>query len=97
MPEVTEDGRTITKCGACGKTDNAPKLQVAVGTMQIAGETVRHPHDFDGDGCIYYHMDCPSERHAEGGEAHMAIVAAALNGLQNDDLYAHIMTSAGGN
>lgn len=93
MPVVTEDGRTITKCGSCNQIDNAPKLQVAVGTMQLGGVTVSHPHDFEGDGCVYYHFDCPSPWHNEMAKvapAHAAIVEVCKSGVQNDELFAHI-------
>lgn len=97
MPEVTADGRTITKCGACEKTDNAPKAQVLVGFGEIGGERVNHPHDFEGDGCVYYHFDCESPWHAaiaEVAPAHADIVAVCKSGIQNDDLFAHIQTTA---
>lgn len=87
----SSDERPLSKCGACGKTDNAPKLQTLVGSAEVGGERVYHPHDFDRNGVIFAHMDCPSPYHEQGGEAHMAIVAACLGGLQNDELHAHIM------
>lgn len=94
MPEVTKDDRTITKCGACGKTDNAPKLQTAVGTGQIDGHAVYHPHDFEHDGCVYYHMDCPSPHHDTAGETHQTIIDVCKSGVQNDKLFAHVMSIA---
>lgn len=96
MPEVTEDGRTITKCGTCEQTDNAPKLQVNVGPGELAGAVVYHPHDFDRDGQVYYHFDCESPWHAamvEVAPEHAAIVDVCKSGVQNDDLFAHILTT----
>lgn len=91
------DARPLSKCGTCGQTDNAPKLQVAVGVSETSdGFPIHHPHDFDKNGCVYYHMDCESLWHEAvingGNDAHAAIVEVCKSGVQNDDLYEHILS-----
>lgn len=60
---IDQQAEPVTRCGACNQADDHPKHQVYVGQGTLAGDPVHHPHDFDGDGSIYYHFDCPSDWH----------------------------------
>lgn len=51
----------VTKCGACLQADDHPKHQVHVGVSQSPSGRMYNELDYDRNGCIYYHFDCPSE------------------------------------
>lgn len=54
----------LSKCGACGQTDDHPKHQVLVGfNNEHTGGGLFHVDDYAREGVVYYHFDCPSEWH----------------------------------
>jgi hypothetical protein len=91
-PTVVEP---LSRCGACGKTDDHPKHQIAIGFNNENTNGMFHEHDEDRDGVIQYHFDCPTPWHSKVDAptaAHIAKVAAlAASGVHGDELRRHIV------
>jgi hypothetical protein len=83
----------VTKCGACGQSDDHPKHQIAVGFNNVStGGQMFHEHDFARDGCIYYHFDCPTEWHGVPQDPrHREAMEKAASGVHGDELRTWIM------
>jgi hypothetical protein len=58
----------LTKCGACGQTDDHPKHQISIGAALFSADGTRayHEHDFDRNGSISYHFDCQPPKDENG-------------------------------
>lgn len=83
---MSKSEEPVSRCGACGQEDDHPKHQIAVGfNNPETGGAMFHEHDFNRDGQIFYHFDCPSpwhDLHAKFGvhenpDAHAELTAVA--------------------
>jgi hypothetical protein len=75
----------ISKCGACGQSDDHPKHQVLVGYNNEHTEgQMFHPHDFTRDGMVYYHFDCDTPFHAMSAHVrkHQALIDQGFHGAE---------------
>ena len=87
----------LSRCGACGQTDDHPKHQISVGASQnvIDGTLMYHEHDFDHNGSISYHFDCPSIWHrkvdAATAEYIRKVQALCAQGVKGDALRSAIV------
>ena len=92
------DQLPLTMCRVCRQRDDHPKHQVAIGVGEMPdGSKAYHEHDFDRDGNIYAHFDCPDVWHsAEGVDAayHARLAALVASGVKGDALRARIVAGA---
>lgn len=82
----------LSRCGTCGQTDDHPKHQILVGFNNAhTGGQMFHAHDFNREGMIYYHFDCPTPWHYEVSDPkHLRICALAASGVRGAELRARI-------
>lgn len=92
MPTKSKGEHPVTTCGACGQADDHPKHQIHVAfNNPDTGGALFHEHDFDRDGNVYYHFDCPSDWHGRfHPEFHARLSALASSGVQGDALRSRI-------
>ena len=91
MPDATPE--PLSRCGACGATDDHPKHMVLVGFNNTnTGGQMFHEHDDNRDGVIEYHFDCPTPWHGlANGEHHAKLAALCGSGIKGDALRARIL------
>jgi hypothetical protein len=80
----------ITKCGACEQADDHPKHMIHVGVTQTSAGPMHHAHDFDHNGTISYHFDCPSEWH----DLHAALAVDPFDSPDDDPTKAWLAPQA---
>ncbi len=90
MPDTTTE--PLSRCGACGVTDDHPKHMILVGFNNEHTNGMFHEHDVNRDGVIDYHFDCPTPWHAAvHPEYHAKLAALAASGIKGDALRARII------
>jgi hypothetical protein len=63
MTDTAAPTAPVTRCGACGQSDDHPKHMILVGFNNEHTDGMFHAHDHDRDGVIEYHFDCPTPWH----------------------------------